>query len=133
MANPHVRPHLQFYPEDAGKTVNEYWQAEHWLHEVEPAQLTPMAIINNQRLFVDEPCLLRNGDACMPIKWFVRNGSFVAKAHRLQARNRESTSGWVVEEYSEFEVTAADFFVGFNDWAGASSTNGLPAATSIFG
>lgn len=133
MANPRVRPHLRFYPEDAGKKVNEYWQARHWLHEVDPARLSPMAVIGDKHVYVDEPCLLRNGEACMPIKWFSRDGSLVAKAHRLQARNRELVSGWVVEEYNEIEVPGSEFFIGFKDWDSANSTNSLPAATSIFG
>ncbi|KAH9007410.1 hypothetical protein EDB83DRAFT_2236503, partial [Lactarius deliciosus] len=47
MANPRVRPYLRFYPEDAGKTVNEYWHAAHW-HEVADSSLvTPMAVIRD--------------------------------------------------------------------------------------
>ncbi|THH28853.1 hypothetical protein EUX98_g5331 [Antrodiella citrinella] len=61
MANPRVRPHLQFYPEDNGKSVNEYWQASHWREEADPSKLTPLAIIGSQHFFVFEPCLLRDG------------------------------------------------------------------------
>ncbi len=43
MANPHVRPYLHFYPEDAGKTVSEYWHGRHWHDNVDPIVVTPMA------------------------------------------------------------------------------------------
>jgi len=85
MGNPRVRPHLRFYPEDAGKRVDEYWQASHWREEVDPDRLTPMAIIHEQRFFVYEPSLLLNGVVCMPTRWFVRNGKLVAKAWTLHA------------------------------------------------
>ncbi|KAK6977422.1 hypothetical protein R3P38DRAFT_3334959 [Favolaschia claudopus] len=34
MANPRVRPHLHFYPEDSGTKLSEARQAQRWLHEL---------------------------------------------------------------------------------------------------
>lgn len=58
MANPKVRPHLRFYPEDTGNSVSEYYQAQHWRELDDPIKLTPMARINNQDFFLYEPCIL---------------------------------------------------------------------------
>ncbi|KAF8270605.1 hypothetical protein EI94DRAFT_1770789 [Lactarius quietus] len=60
MANPHVRNYLRFYPEDAGKTVSEYWHARHWHEVADPSLVTPMAVINNTQFFVYEPAILTN-------------------------------------------------------------------------
>ncbi|KIJ60407.1 hypothetical protein HYDPIDRAFT_177473 [Hydnomerulius pinastri MD-312] len=58
MANPRVRHGLHFYPEDSGKRLTDARQAERWLDEMDPAQLTPMVRLQNQDFFVFEPALL---------------------------------------------------------------------------
>jgi hypothetical protein len=136
MANPHVRPHLCFYPEDTGKTVNEYWQAHHWLNDADPEKLTPMAVIDNQHFFIYEPCLLKNGIICMPTRWFMREKTLMARAWTLRAVPHESIggrSGWIVEEFNEIEVSQNLFLVGFETWSSAASTNGLPSPSQILG
>lgn len=45
MANPLIRPHIRFYPEDAGSRLTETWQASRWLHELPSDILTPMVRI----------------------------------------------------------------------------------------
>lgn len=82
MSNPNVRPHLHFYAEDNGSSVNEYFQASHWRErrsqsEVYPMiSLTPMVTIGTQQYFLYEPCVLRNRQVCMPCEWFQRAGQF---------------------------------------------------------
>ncbi|THH18949.1 hypothetical protein EUX98_g8870 [Antrodiella citrinella] len=141
MANPRVRPHLQFYPEDNGKSVNEYWQASHWLEEADPTKLTPLAIVNDQHFFVFEPCLLRDGRTCMPVRWFkrceIRSGKKVdilyAKAWLLGAAVSDTCSGWIVDEFDSIEVSQDDLLISFGVWQSSGSTQGLPPATSILG
>ena len=133
MANPRVRPHLRFYPEDAGQTVNEYWQASHWHEDMDPTKSTPMVTIQNQQYFVHEPCLLNNGLPCMPTRWFLRDQQVFAKAWTLRSISHESNSGWIVEAFNEIEVSADQFLVSFGNWPASKSTEDLPRATQIFG
>lgn len=133
MANPRVRPHLRFYPEDAGNRVDEYWHASHWHDEVDPDRLTPMVMIHGHHFYLYEPVLLRDGTACMPSRWFVRNNEFVAKAWRMHPTVNESSSGWIVDEFDEIEVPQNLFVVGFEAWNSSRSTAGLPMATEISG
>ena len=42
MANPEVCPKLHVYPEDSGPMLSEAHQAEQWLKEMLPDELTPM-------------------------------------------------------------------------------------------
>jgi hypothetical protein len=132
MANPHVRPYLHFYPEDSGKTINEYWQAKHWREEVDAERLTPMAEIQNQHFFTFEPCLLNDGSVCMPVRWFHRAGALVAKAWTLY-QIPSNGGAWVVEEYSEIEVPQERFLVSFGEWDTSFYAQSLPHAKNIFG
>ncbi|EED83857.1 predicted protein [Postia placenta Mad-698-R] len=62
MANPRVRPHLHFYPEDHGeRPLAEARQAARWLHEMPNELLTPMARVRNQDYYIYEPAMLVNG------------------------------------------------------------------------
>ena len=133
MANPRVRPHLQFYPEDAGQTVNEYWHARHWREEMDLTKCMPMAIIRNQQFFVLKPCLLNDGQPCMPTHWFFRDKQLFAKAWTLCVVSQELESGWVVEEYNEIEVSGDQFLVSFGNWSLSLSSDGLPRAMRILG
>ena len=133
MANPHVRPHLHFYPEDSGKTVNEYWQAKHWREEVDAERLTPMAEIQNHHFFTFEPSLLNDGSVCMPVRWFHRAGVVFAMAWTMHQVPSADGGSWVVEEYNQIEVPQGRFLVPFNEWDKYFSTRGLPHAKNISG
>lgn len=133
MANPRVRPHLQFYPEDTGGKLEEYWQASHWHEELEADKTTPLAAINQQHFFINEPCLLTNGLVCMPIRWFYREKKLFAKAWTMRAVSRELDSGWIVEEFNVIEVPQDHFLVSFSSWPFSNLTVGLPSPKNIFG
>lgn len=133
MANPRVRPHLRFYPEDSGKRVDEYWQARHWHDEVDPDRLTPMVRMHGQTFYIYEPALLQDGTVCMPTRWFVRDGKFVAKAWSMHPTVSDSSSGWVIDEFDDMEVQQDTFVVGYELWNCTSSTQDLPAATQLIG
>ncbi|KAJ7690551.1 hypothetical protein B0H17DRAFT_893088, partial [Mycena rosella] len=59
MANPSVRPHLSFYPEDSGPKLSEARKG--WLRELPDAQTTPMLRIGQGDYFIHEPAMLSNG------------------------------------------------------------------------
>ncbi|KIY48684.1 hypothetical protein FISHEDRAFT_8743, partial [Fistulina hepatica ATCC 64428] len=61
MVNPHIRPHLHFYPEDSGPHLSEARQAECWLHEMDNNTLTPMVELRGQRFFIYELAKLTSG------------------------------------------------------------------------
>ncbi|KAG2029934.1 hypothetical protein BDR03DRAFT_1017715 [Suillus americanus] len=83
MMNPPVRPLLYFYPEDAGKVLNEAQQAKHSLKELNPELLMPVVRLHNQNFFVFEPALLSSGQAFIPFHWFMRGGKMYTQAWSL--------------------------------------------------
>ncbi|KAI0258001.1 hypothetical protein BC834DRAFT_964009 [Gloeopeniophorella convolvens] len=133
MANPRVRPHLHFYPEDAGTVVNEYWHAKHWREDADPTILTPLAVIGSQHFYMLEPCLLKSGIAVMPTRWIIRNGSFYATAWVLRPVSDGVEQGWVVEEYNVIHVSDSELLVSFPNWEASQSTHRLPNAKHLFG
>ncbi|KAF8263906.1 hypothetical protein EI94DRAFT_1703635 [Lactarius quietus] len=72
MANLRVCNYLHFYPEDAGKTVSEYWHARHWHEVADPSLVTPMVVINNTQFFIYELAILTNSSVVMPYCWFLQ-------------------------------------------------------------
>ncbi len=73
MANPHVRPHLLFYPEDAGNHLSEAQQANQWLNEIPNEDLVPMARIDGEDYYLFEPTMLYGHPEesfCIPFCWF---------------------------------------------------------------
>jgi hypothetical protein len=133
MANPRVRPHLHFYPEDAGKTVNEYWHARHWHESADPTLVTPMAVINNDHFFVYEPTILTDGRVVMLYRWFLCGGSINARAWPLRAVRHHNKTGWIVEEHKTVIVSERELSISFGSWGARQSHNHLPSAKSIFG
>ncbi|KAH9080259.1 hypothetical protein EDB83DRAFT_2503408 [Lactarius deliciosus] len=132
MANPRVRPYLRFYPEDAGKTVNEYWHAAHW-HEVADSSLvTPMAVINNTHFFVYEPAVLTNGCVVMPYRWFLHGRSIAARAWPLRAVKRGNDVGWIVEKFKMVIVPQGEFLISFGSWGVGQLHRPLPSTKCIF-
>lgn len=133
MANPQVRPHLFFYPEDAGKTVNEYRQAAHWRTEVAPSRATPMAIVDGHHYYVYEPCLLRDGRACVPVRWFMRNNQLLATAWVLRAVTSQHQNSWIAEEYNTIEISHSDLLLPLIAWDSTPATVGMPRPSQLAG
>ena len=133
MANPRVRPHLRFYPEDAGRSISEYWHAKHWHESADPDLITPMAVINGHSFFVYEPCLLANGRAIIPYHWFVRGTSIIARTWLLCTTQLNNSAGWVVEEFSVVFVSQNELLVPFGLRETSDLAGGLPDATCIIG
>ncbi|KAK7006328.1 hypothetical protein R3P38DRAFT_3366987 [Favolaschia claudopus] len=111
MANPKVRPHLSFYPEDSGPKLSEARQGDRWLKELPDNQTTPMVRIAQQDYFIHEPAMLRNGECCIPTRWFTKSGQLFANCWQLQPIVTDAGVGWRVFITSEPLVVAATEFL----------------------
>ena len=135
MSNPHVRHHLVFYPEDAGNHLSEVYQAQHWLHDMDPTLLTPMVRVHGRDFFIFEPTLLVDGSACVPTRWFTRKGSdqFFAEAWHLIAHIVANQPGWVVMEHATFVLSSEHLLHNFSSFGNSYMTYNLPHPASIHG
>ncbi|KAL1662140.1 hypothetical protein GGF50DRAFT_59618 [Schizophyllum commune] len=143
MANPNVRPQLHFLPEDTAPKVSEAWQAERWLHELDPQLATPMIRLGKQDYYVFEPALLRgNGGhgvgfedhVFMPIRWFLRNGRKFGKAWRLHpVKAGDGREGWLVDARHEVEVDSAQLLLSFPEFVEAFHAYNVADPRNIFG
>ncbi|KAH8081293.1 hypothetical protein BXZ70DRAFT_1068335 [Cristinia sonorae] len=114
MANPRVRQHLHFYPEDAqGVKLTEGCQDARWLNEMPEDLLTPMARLRNRDYFIYEPAMLDNGQVCMPVRWFTREKDgkheLYAKCWQMGIVNNDMDSGWRVVKTNDLEIHHARF------------------------
>lgn len=60
-----------------------------------------------QDFYTYEPALLRGGRACVPYRWFIRNGRYFGLAYEMVLRVSENAVGWVVREDRQLEVSEA--------------------------
>ncbi|KAF7333089.1 hypothetical protein MVEN_02374000 [Mycena venus] len=121
MSNPKVRPHLEFYPEDTGKLIEEARQGKRWLEEIPSAQTTPMARIGMQDYFIHEPAMLTNGKFCMPIRWFARGKILFAKCWDLAVVTTEKGQNWRVIQHVQDPISGT-----LSDWDLTDPTVGNP-------
>ncbi|KAI0639900.1 hypothetical protein C8Q77DRAFT_1045284 [Trametes polyzona] len=138
MANPRVRPHLSFYPENTdGKHLSEARQAVHWLDEVPDEFLTPMIRIGAKDYYVHEPFMDTDGRVRMPMWWFTRVKSGVhvlyAKCWEMVPVSSDVGAGWRVIETPGLEVPADRLLKNFPDLCTAAPLYQLPPPTIIFG
>ncbi|KAK7027138.1 hypothetical protein R3P38DRAFT_3268099 [Favolaschia claudopus] len=111
MANPKVRPHLSFYPEDSGPKLSEARQGERWLKELPDNQTTPMVRIAERDYFIHEPAMLRNGECCIPTRWFTKAGQLFGKCWQLQPIVTDAVAA--AEFLKNFPELRADVESGF--------------------
>jgi len=133
MANPKVRPHIVFYPEDSGKEISEARQAHRWLHEAPDEQLTPMARFGNQDYYIHEPAMLRNGTCCIPVRWFTVGAILFAKCWKMDAISTDIGEGWRVIQCDNFTVSQAEFLKTFPELIQDANLYGLPNPSKILG
>ncbi|KAJ7710473.1 hypothetical protein B0H17DRAFT_914738 [Mycena rosella] len=132
MANPNVRPHLSFYPEDSGPKLSEARQGQRWLKELPDTQTTPMLRIGQQDYFIHEPAMLNDGTCCIPTRWFMRGDQYFANCWELAPVVADDHSGWRVIMRSEaFVVPASEFLKNFPDFERDADHYGVPHPTSI--
>lgn len=133
MANPQVRPHLSFYPEDTGPKLSQARQGQRWLTEIADDQTTPMARLTGKDYFIYEPTMLRDGKFCIPVRWFTRNSNLVAKCWELIPVNTETHSGWRAIKSSILEVPQEHFLKNFPELKTDCALYGVPDPSKILG
>ncbi|KAL1692476.1 hypothetical protein GGG16DRAFT_51549 [Schizophyllum commune] len=141
MANPNVRPHLHFLPEDSSPKVSEAWQAERWLHEQDPRLATQMERVGNQDYYVFEPALLRGSRddtpaealVYMPIRWFVRGDSVYARAWRLYATTSDNQRGWIVDARQVVDIDSSQLLLSFPELVKGHRAHSIPDPRIILG
>lgn len=138
MANPRIRPHIRHYPEDAGHRLEQCWQGQHWLNEMDASLTTPMLRVGTQDFYIFEPTKLKTGSLVIPHRWFTRtiNGQelFFAKAWPLMPIVSDSTAtGYLVHECSVIEVAAADLLLSFPRLLAVYQSDGIPNPCNIIG
>ncbi|KAJ3875201.1 hypothetical protein F5051DRAFT_462159 [Lentinula edodes] len=134
-SNVHVRAHLNFLPEDAGKSLSEAYQADRWLKEQDPKLLTPVHLAAGQDFFTLEPALLADGKTvCMPSRWFRRHGKVFAKAWAMTVVELENDRlGWAVQTHQEIEISESDLLLSFPRLERAHETFSLIRPSLIIG
>ena len=76
-----------------------------------------MIRIGTNDYYIYEPTMLNDMSFCIPTCWFVQNGIFFAQAWVLEARTVEDTSGWVVHEDHEIEISQHQLLKNFPQFA----------------
>ncbi|KAF9072180.1 hypothetical protein BDP27DRAFT_1217935 [Rhodocollybia butyracea] len=115
MANPKVRPHLSFYPEQVDQSLSEARQFSHWLHEVPDDEMGPMLRVSGMDYYVFEPAMLRSGTICMPHRWFMRGKRFYARCWAMEEVMREGgRKSWrVIKGGGEITVGEVELLKNF--------------------
>ncbi|KAF7329540.1 hypothetical protein MKEN_00216800 [Mycena kentingensis (nom. inval.)] len=140
MANPLVRDKLHFLPEDSGKKVSQTWQARRWRHELDADLTTPMIRLGKQDFYLHEPCLLKDGTACMPTRWFTRGNEMFAETWKLIPANIDGRTGWIVdaterdeETRSREAVNSSEFLIAFPTFKASYFSHQIPDPSMILG
>ena len=113
MANPNVRPHLKFFPEDANGFMSDAVHGSRWMHELDTDLLTPMVRHNEQDFFVLEPSAIIDQTICMPFRWFTKSDQIFAQAWKMKQVSDGPTFGWHVVQYEVFEIPLSEFISSF--------------------
>lgn len=83
-ANPLVRRHLVFYPEEREDFVKQSWQAEKWSQEISPEHLTPMFIGKaGLHFYVEELTMCRDKTFVIPLRLITRGGELTADCYKV--------------------------------------------------
>lgn len=138
MNNPLVRPHLSFLPEDAKNELFEARQGSRWLHELDEDLLTPMVrvLLNKTQtddLFVLEPTLLKNGQVCMPYRWYKRLGDDVVWAKCWAMKPTPSNDSWIVCSSKTYNIPVTEMLSSMPRLAESHVFFGLPSPHNILG
>ncbi|KAI0675222.1 hypothetical protein C8Q78DRAFT_528402 [Trametes maxima] len=84
MANPEVRRHLVFYPEEPVNGSSELRHSWKWFQGLPDEKLTPMWAYRGVHFYIGEAAELVNGDVVIPLRWFVREGAMHMFYYRAQ-------------------------------------------------
>ena len=132
MANPNVRPHLEFFPIDAGGLLSDAVHGKRWLHDMDPELLTPMIRHAGQDYYIFEPTLIVNETVCMPFRWFKRLTQLHAFAWIMLPIREGAEPGWKVLKNSVLEISKEDLVSSFPFLTTTCHYRGLPDPRNIF-
>jgi hypothetical protein len=80
MANPQIRPLMQFYPEDCGPAMSEVWHGKKWLRDAPDDVLTPMVRVNGSvDYFIHELVYCEEKEWFIPERFFIKHGEMWAR------------------------------------------------------
>ena len=113
--------------------LSEAREAERWLNEMQPDELTPMIRIGEDDYYIYEPAMLVNGSCCIPTRWFVRQEVFYCKAWALHLISLPDGQGWQVREDVEMEVSQNDLLKNFPTLSNDHRLYGVPHPSHIIG
>ncbi|CCO37924.1 hypothetical protein BN14_12084 [Rhizoctonia solani AG-1 IB] len=68
MANPHLRPHMNFLPHVEGKHMSQAWHGYKMVHDIKDDVLTPCLRVGGQMYYVNE-LVRRKNDYFIPLRW----------------------------------------------------------------
>ncbi|VDB95486.1 unnamed protein product [Peniophora sp. CBMAI 1063] len=141
--NPRVAPHLHAFPEFSQHILAQAWQGSRWLHEADPALLTPMLRLGSKGsadrdLYIFEPAQLTSQAVVMPHRFYTRkvdvHDQYFAAVWSLEAAvSPTGALGWVVREFDSWEVPVNQFSLCFTQLCSTARTDGLPDPRIILG
>ena len=133
MANPRVRPHLEFFPVDAKGYTSDAIHGSRWLHELDPDLLSPVIRHSGQEFFVLEPAATVRQEIYMPFRWFRRSGEMFAKAWAMAPTENNGDVGWLIRKDTVLEVPISDFTSSFPFLIHTAQSRGIPDPRNILG
>ncbi|KAH8913599.1 hypothetical protein BT69DRAFT_1344369 [Atractiella rhizophila] len=83
IANPLIRQHLTFLPENTPNQLQEIYQAEKWLEELSPHLLTPCVQYRSSLFFTDEVTELEGSRYFIVSRWILQNSEIVGRGHEV--------------------------------------------------
>ncbi|CDO68416.1 hypothetical protein BN946_scf184815.g63 [Trametes cinnabarina] len=139
MANPRVRPHLRFLPEDGGQKMSEAWHAARWLRELSPEIATPMVRVDQHDYYVHEPAKLLDGRLVVPYRWFTKATASGEQVIHGEGRSLHAVTfqdrrrGYIVHEHDVVTFATSDLSLPFPLMVKTFQTDNLPDPRNIIG
>jgi hypothetical protein len=79
LANPLVRPHLEFYPELTKQGHFKLSQSKKWLEDLAPEHRAPMCEVDEEHYYLFEPVELISGLILIPIYFYSQDSQLYSK------------------------------------------------------
>ena len=133
MANPNVRPHLTFFPEDKATQFSNAYQGERWLKWMDPDLLSPMVREKGQDFYVFKPTMLIDRTICVPFRWFMRSGVMHGCVWRMIESDCAVSEGWIVVEYDTLDIAVTELATSFPYLLGSFNVRNILDPRMILG
>ncbi|KAF8753824.1 hypothetical protein RHS01_06641 [Rhizoctonia solani] len=112
MANPHLRPHMNFLPHMEGKHMSQAWHGFKMVHEVSDSVLTPFLRVGDRIYYVNELVRQKN-DFFIPLRWITRG--HLKELYAIGYHVIQSPSGLVVQSEKRRSVKVSTFLETFTE------------------